>query len=89
MDIADGECWQPIETAPKTGRILVWNSYFGVYSSEYVEERELEEGKAFSECRLKWSGYPLGIAEGRLGKWYCEPTLWKPLPKFPNFAIAI
>ena len=32
--------WMPIETAPKQGRILVWNAYFGVYSSEFTSSLE-------------------------------------------------
>ena len=75
--------WQPIETAPKKGRILVWNKYFGVYSSEYVEEYD-DSNAARSKCKVTWSGYPLGVAGGELGKWYCVPTLWRPLPPHPS-----
>lgn len=75
--------WLPIETAPKIGRILVFNPMVGVYSSEYVEERKDEPGKMTSECEITWTGFPLGLW-GRLGKWYCVPTHWMPLPKAPN-----
>lgn len=76
--------WMPIETAPKQGRILVWNAFFGVYSSEYTEERIRDGDKPLSECEIKWQGYPLGLTSIGLGKWYCVPTLWQPLPEAPN-----
>lgn len=76
--------WQPIASAPKQGRILVYNPMVGVYSSEFVQEYVYEPWKTTIEKdRLTFEGYPLGLWNGELGKWYCEATLWMPLPSPP------
>lgn len=77
------DAWMPIETAPKVGRILVWNAYFGVYSSEYHEEYDNDD-IPIAERKVKWSGYPLGLSNIGFGKWYCVPILWQPLPPPPK-----
>lgn len=79
--------WQPIETAPKDRRILVYNRAMGVYSSQYTEEREdLGPGdmRGNSERPILWTGFPLGLTSAGLGKWYCVPSHWKPLPTQPD-----
>lgn len=75
--------WMPIETAPKVGRILVWNAYFGVYSSEYHEEYDNDD-IPIAERKVTWRGYPLGLSDIGFGKWYCVPSLWHPLPPPPK-----
>lgn len=75
--------WMPIETAPKVGRILVWNAYFGVYSSEYHEEYDNDD-IPIAERKVTWRGYPLGLSDIGFGKWYCVPSLWQPLPAAPH-----
>lgn len=79
--------WQPIDTAPKDRRILVFNSWFGVYSSQYTVEREHlgdDDRRRTSERPVKWTGYPLGLTDIGLGRWYCVPTHWMPLPEPPQ-----
>jgi hypothetical protein len=79
--------WQAIETAPKEGRILVYNPYFGVYSSEFTVEREHlgdEDMRLTSDRPIKWEGYPLGLTSTGLGKWYCVATHCRPLPAGPR-----
>jgi hypothetical protein len=62
--------WLPIESAPKDKRVLVFNEYFGVYSSEYTEDGPFK-------------GFPLGLTNIGLGKWYCVASMWMPLPAAP------
>lgn len=84
---AEPQGWMPIETAPKQGRILVWNPYFGVYSSEYTIERGYtgpDDMRPASEVPIKWAGYPLGLTNTGFGKWFPTATQWTTLPTPPK-----
>lgn len=59
---------QPIDTAPKDERILVYNAVTGWYSSEYSQE-------AKTWVLYFWS---------KKGEWYPHPTHWMPLPERPE-----
>ena len=76
--------WMPMDTAPRDRRILVYNAFFGVYSSQYTEVRAHVDGVPRSEQILMWSGYPLGLTDVGLGAWYCDATAWMPLPDVPK-----
>ncbi len=79
--------WMPIESAPKHGRILVYNPYFGVYSSEYTVERETsgpDDMRPSSELPVKWAGYPLGLTNTGFGKWFPTAMQWTTLPTPPK-----
>lgn len=73
--------WLPIETAPRDGTpILAFNPMVGVYSTAAVEVGGFTE-------------YPSGFwPDGKknkhaLGRWYCVPTHWRPLPEPPTAAL--
>ncbi len=66
--------WQPIETAPKDRIILGFNVVFGVYSTHYVEEK-YDDGKS------EWKGFPCGLCDVGLGRWYISTTHWRELPE--------
>lgn len=69
--------WQPIETAPRDRPVLVWNGYWGVYSSRYWEEFN-------DDGTLNWAGFPHGHCDVGFGKWYPVASYWMPLPAPPN-----
>lgn len=73
--------WLPIASAPRDRRILVWNGYFGVYSSQYTEERD-------AAGEIAWSGYPLGLTDIGFGKWYAVASYWRELPAAPMTAAS-
>jgi len=86
--------WQPIDTAPKTGRTLLlgypnalgnWRTTRGQWmSDEYIAEywEEPENGEA------GW--YETAVeAEDPPNCWCIEPTHWMPLPAPPTVDAAI
>lgn len=54
----------------------MYNAYFGVYSSQFVVERNVDNS-------IKWEGFPLGLSSVGFGRWYCTASQWKPLPPRP------
>lgn len=66
--------WQPIDTAPRDGTpILAYSPVMGTYNTAY-QRNEPHEGDRF----------PCGFA-GYLGKWFCYPTHWMPVPSRPKY----
>lgn len=76
--------WQPIETAPKDGTRFIaaqrYDDNYSIWISEWVDRETRNHGKVTSEYR-GWAGPPLfsGIS---------KPTLWAPIPAFPDSANA-
>ena len=69
--------WQTIDTAPKDGTpILAYNSFIGVYNTAYQADEPDEHDR-----------WPCGFS-GWLGKWYCWPSHWMPIPEAPRDAPA-
>ena len=66
-----GVGWQPIETAPRGQRVLVW-----------IADKKVDENIAFAKVWFYADGTPGGGAEGFNGKWYL--THWMPLPPPPG-----
>lgn len=66
-----GVGWQPIETAPRGQRVLVW-----------IADKEVDEPIAFAKVWFYADGTPGGGAEGFSGKW--NLTHWHPLPPPPG-----
>ena len=60
--------WQPIETAPRYGRILVWSPDIGQCVASAGWDTETPDD-------IRW---------GIVNDIYVEPTLWMPLPQHPN-----
>lgn len=72
--------WQPIETAPKDKKVLVW---FSDLSGGTADIAKLDDDKYAKKPRPYWSGNyerVLGILAYRNGK----PTHWIPLPEAPE-----
>lgn len=71
------QSWQPIDTAPKNGRVLVWTDTDNSRDRWYIES--VFEGEHVRCVQV-------GIL-GADGEWDCalvgQPTHWMPLPEAP------
>ena len=91
--------WQPIETAPKDGRvIIVWprdgKPQFAFYKSEwyqkYLPQKLKENGGSWKslgphyESNSREHSYRVSYAEYNVLGVYREPTHWMPLPEPPS-----
>ncbi len=71
--------WQPIETAPKAGQIVVWCPTMfngGVYLAKWDDDRYAKNPRPY------WS-LSDEVIYGKLRVRECQPTHWKPLPSPP------
>lgn len=71
--------WQPIETAPKDGSVILTGSYLEEYSGEYepIKTGRMEWAQEFARFDGGW----------RSTGWYSgllSPTHWMPLPEPPK-----
>lgn len=87
----DREAWQPIKTAPKTGRILLlgyenscgkWRTTRGQWMSEAYIAEYWEDP---DDAEPGWYETPVE-AEDPPNCWHIEPTHWMPLPAAPTDA---
>lgn len=79
--------WQPIGTAPKDDRILVYNPFMGVYSTRYLDGEwpcvmPHASASNLSETPPRWD-IDDPEKKARIGVWYPSPTHWMPLPASP------
>lgn len=84
--------WQPIETAPKTGRTILlgytnslgnWRTMRGQWFSREVIDEEWEEP---DDCNEGW--YETSVeADDIPSCWATNPTHWMPLPTPPKRSI--
>ncbi len=75
--------WQPIETAPKDGRIplLMSDPVMGVILGRWDDGYDDEGNLCAEPCWLFAEAYPDGDS-----LFECEPTHWMPLPSKPEAA---
>jgi hypothetical protein len=81
--------WQPIETAPKTGRTILlgyrnshgnWRTLRGQWFSQEAINEDWEDPEG---CEPGW--YETSVeADDTPNCWATEPTHWMPLPEAPN-----
>ncbi len=82
--LRESQGWQPIESAPRDGTmILAFNGFFGVYSTAFTTRWTGRRGEE------PYEGFPCGFHSSGLGsypfgKWDCQPTHWMPLPDPPG-----
>ena len=71
--------WQPIETAPKDGTLVIlYGGYFGVSLGSWREDDYLaERGEMWLDN--SYDEYSTGFAS-----WPLEPSHWMPLPPPPE-----
>jgi hypothetical protein len=70
--------WQPIETAPKDGKILAWCPQRGVCAPAYWNE-----DKYAKNPRPYWTHWGERMC-GTLATRKDQPTHWMPLPEPPE-----
>ena len=78
--------WQPIETAPKDGTlVLLWGIWSGEVSGIY-NEKEMHLGYYYvSEFQsLEEKGFNWTVTGGDMYGCRMNPTHWMPLPKPPT-----
>ncbi len=83
--------WQPIETAPKTGRTILlgyrnshgnWRTMRGQWFSQEAINETWEEPE---DCEGLEGWYETSVeADDVPNCWATEPTHWMPLPEAPN-----
>lgn len=80
--------WQPIETAPKTGRTILlgyrnshgnWRTLRGQWFSKEMIEQDWEDGEC---CDEGW--YETAVEPDEPNCWATNPTHWMPLPESPK-----
>lgn len=73
--------WQPIETAPKHGEVLVWVQRAGLkgilVAHQMAAGFSIEDHPAIDGGWYFWTGYQFALLKDK-------PTHWKPLPEPPK-----
>ena len=91
----DAARWQPIETAPQTGRTILlgylnshghWRTMRGQWFSKEEIAETWEEAEACEELEGWYETSE--EADDIPNCWATEPTHWMPVPKAPDCAIA-
>jgi hypothetical protein len=91
--------WQPIETAPKTGRTLLlgyfnthgkWRTMRGQWlSPAEVNEPGVDDLREESEDRDELAGwYETSVEADDPNCWPINPTHWMPLPRPPEEKVT-
>lgn len=79
--------WQPIETAPKDGRVL-WLGYYNAHGNWRTLRGEWVSADQIAECweeEAEPGWYETAVeAEDPPSVWATSPTHWRPLPKPPT-----
>ena len=79
--------WQPIETAPKDGRVL-WLGYYNAHGNWRTLRGEWVSADQIAECweeEAEPGWYETAVeAEDPPNAWATSPTHWRPLPKPPT-----
>lgn len=87
--------WQPIETAPKTGRIVLlgfcnangkWRGVRGCWVSQETADEWAEWSDEEVECSAGW--YEHADSPEEIGYWPVTPTHWALMPEKPNAALS-
>lgn len=75
---ARGEGWQPIETAPRVGRIIIWSPLYGGWPvfARWDEDSYAKKPRPFWNTDTSRSDGLLALRER-------PPTHWMPLPAPP------
>ena len=80
--------WQPIETAPKTGRIILLGYYnnHGMWRTlrgQWINEGELDDWYSDADNEAGWFETSVESNDD-VNCWQTNPTHWMPLPEPPK-----
>ena len=75
--------WQPIETAPKDGTVVLLYKPDERMVGEYMLAGYWGQWPGINDCWIACDGKPQGYLSGVTGTYQGHPTHWMPLPNPP------